>query len=625
MALTGKQRARLLGHFGTEAAMEAAAREGDIQAFREASGGSERRAVEMIAELLGGFSGGFLASERAVRVHESILELLQGFARTATARNRLRLLRPLESRERILASIDNCLAARDRAMRLPRSEVEGLLRGLSRPRRPPPAFDPAVVMLVESDEEHGGLSSSELSRRCRILPASDPEGLEEAEVIVYVTGEGRLDLSRLENVVTVPSGARDFEMAPGVVLDFFTANRDLLATAARLSEVLGRPSACAGVVPVLDALRARKVEPAAYERAVLAVRDEMNAELRKHASELHLSGDEVLEVLGQGVPRKVREIYSRVLAAGRARLRSLTGTDAAPFEMRYPVEVDAGELERVQRRMAAEAGTALFEERVRAARRLRELRPSVERELTEALDFDYEFALGTFCLDFGLVAPRPGAGFSFEGLANLSLARSGGLQRVDYSFGEAERAVLLTGANSGGKSTLLEALAQAVTMARCGLPVCARAATVELPEELYFFAQRRALDAGAFEGFLRTLVPAVTGGARKLILADELEAMTELEAGSRIVAAMIDLARSSGSTMMVVTHMAREISKHTSVRIDGIEARGLDESYNLVVDRTPRRDFLARSTPELILRRLAETSSGPEQKVYRGLLEKMKQ
>jgi len=42
------------------------------------------------------------------------------------------------------------------------------------------------------------------------------------------------------------------------------------------------------------------------------------------------------------------------------------------------------------------------------------------------------------------------------------------------------------------------------------------------------------------------------------------------------------------------------------------------------VDRTPRRDFLARSTPELILRRLAETSSGEEQAVYRELLGKMK-
>jgi DNA mismatch repair protein MutS2 len=71
--------------------------------------------------------------------------------------------------------------------------------------------------------------------------------------------------------------------------------------------------------------------------------------------------------------------------------------------------------------------------------------------------------------------------------------------------------------------------------------------------------------------------------------------MTELEAGARIVAAMIERVKETDSTIIVVTHMAREISKFTQVRIDGIEARGLDADYNLVVDRTPRRGLLARS------------------------------
>ena len=624
MVLNEKQKGRLLQHFKTEEALEAAARDYDIEAFREACGGGQRKAVELIAQVLGNFEPGFLASERAGAIHEGILELLQGYARTARARNRLGLIRPLADMNDMKARLELCLAARDRASRLPRAEVEGLLRGLSMPVQPPPKFDSSTVMLVEGPGEFERLSASELSRYCRMLSAEDTSGLEEAEVIVYLTSEGRLDLTRLENVVTVPSGSRDYEMAPGIVLDFFFANAALLATVARLRAVLGLKSACAEAVPLLEGLRARQVDLAGYERAVLAVRDEMNAELKRHAGELCLSGDEVLEVLGQGVPRKVREIYSRVLATGHARLRALTGHDDAPYIMKYPVEIDDRELEKARRRISAEAGTALFEEKVRAARRLREARPAVETELKEALDFDFEFALGSFSLDYGLVAPRFGRDFSLEGLAHLALARNAGLQRVDYSFGGKENAILLTGANSGGKTTLLEALAQAVIMARCGLPVCARAARLELPEELYFFGQQKNLNAGAFEGFLRTLVPAVTGKARRLILADELEAMTELEAGARIVAAMIERLRETDSTIIVVTHMAREISKYTRVRIDGIEARGLDAGYNLVVDRTPRRDFLARSTPELILRRLAETSSGEEQQVYRELLGKMK-
>jgi len=55
--------------------------------------------------------------------------------------------------------------------------------------------------------------------------------------------------------------------------------------------------------------------------------------------------------------------------------------------------------------------------------------------------------------------------------------------------------------------------------------------------------------------------------------------------------------------------------------VDGIEASGLDDEYNLIVDRTPRMDYLARSTPELILRRVYEKSDGKVKDVYRKMLE----
>jgi len=626
MALTEKLRARLLAHFKTGQAMEAAARDFDIEAFREAAGGaSEKRAAELISEILGDYSWGFLANERAREMHEWVTGLVQAYAHTSYARNRLRLLGPLTDIVQIRGHIDVCMTAKEKAASLPRERMEALLARLCRPKAPQPKFNPSVMLLIENEEEYERVSRGELSRYLRIIPADDPSGLEEAEVIAYVSSQGRLDLTRLENVVTIPAGARDFEMVPEVVLGFFCSNRDLLATVAELRSMTGAKSVCAEVLPVLDKVRGRQVDFRAIEKAVLQVRDEMNAELKRHASELQLSGDEVLEVLGQGVPKKVRDVYSRVLSTGRTRLRALTGYDHSPYVMKYPVEVDEEELDKVRRRILAETGTALFEEKVRAARKLKDLRPAIEREVQEALALDFEHALGAFALDYGLVPPSFGNGFVMEGCAHLALARKDCLQRVDYAFGGQDNAVLLTGANSGGKTTLLETLAQAVIMARCGLPVCARTAHIELPEELYYFSQQRNLNAGAFEGFLRTLVPAVSGGARKLILADELEAMTELEAGARIVAAMIERVRESSSTIIVVTHMAREISKFTKVRIDGIEARGLDEAHNLVVDRTPRRNYLARSTPELILRRLAETSEGEEKKIYKELLDKVKE
>jgi dsDNA-specific endonuclease/ATPase MutS2 len=145
---------------------------------------------------------------------------------------------------------------------------------------------------------------------------------------------------------------------------------------------------------------------------------------------------------------------------------------------------------------------------------------------------------------------------------------------------------------------------------------------LKTPEGIYFFTQKRSLDAGAFESFLKGFLPIVTSKSTKLVLADELEAMTELEAASRIVGTFIELLRETGSFGVCVTHMAEQVSMHTTVRIDGIEARGLDEHFNLIVDRSPRMNYRARSTPEFILRRLQSKATGAEKKVYDLILAK---
>ncbi len=62
----------------------------------------------------------------------------------------------------------------------------------------------------------------------------------------------------------------------------------------------------------------------------------------------------------------------------------------------------------------------------------------------------------------------------------------------------------------------------------------------------------------------------------------------------------------------------------TPVRVDGIEAEGLDENNNLRVCRSPRYNYLAKSTPELILDRLVRSTKGPEREFYARLLAKFK-
>ena len=75
--------------------------------------------------------------------------------------------------------------------------------------------------------------------------------------------------------------------------------------------------------------------------------------------------------------------------------------------------------------------------------------------------------------------------------------------------------------------------------------------------------------------------------------------------------------------MVLVTHLAPAILAEMpdkDVRIDGIEAQGLDENMELIVDRTPKRNYLARSTPELIVKRLIERSDGDSKSIFKDIL-----
>ena len=86
---------------------------------------------------------------------------------------------------------------------------------------------------------------------------------------------------------------------------------------------------------------------------------------------------------------------------------------------------------------------------------------------------------------------------------------------------------------------------------------------------------------------------------------------------------MLEAAESHDSTcMLLVTHLAPAIidAAGKDLRTDGIEARGLDEDLELIVDRTPRRNYLAKSTPELIVRRLVERSGGEAKSVFKSIL-----
>jgi hypothetical protein len=61
--------------------------------------------------------------------------------------------------------------------------------------------------------------------------------------------------------------------------------------------------------------------------------------------------------------------------------------------------------------------------------------------------------------------------------------------------------------------------------------------------------------------------------------------------------------------LIIATHLGHEIQNilPEKTRIDGIEAKGLDKDFNLIVDHNPVLGKLASSTPELIVERMANS------------------
>ena len=244
------------------------------------------------------------------------------------------------------------------------------------------------------------------------------------------------------------------------------------------------------------------------------------------------------------------------------------------------------------------------------------------------MEFDFTYALGRFALEENLTFPEISQEpcLSFEDGHHLFLERP---DPVSYSLGEKEhheKVALLSGVNSGGKTSLLDLVAQIVILAHMGLPVPARACRMSLFEEFYYFSKSRGtLSAGAFETAMKKFA-VVENEKRKLVLADELEAITEPGASARIIACMLDELNRRGCVAIFVSHLAEDVRRfaQTPVRVDGIEAEGLDENNNLRVCRSPRYNYLAKSTPELILDRLVRSTKGPEREFYARLLAKFK-
>jgi dsDNA-specific endonuclease/ATPase MutS2 len=625
---------------------------GDVARIARAPGISEGRAARIARAAIRqehDDDGEFLVTPRAREVYESALGLLRERAVTDYARKRLATFYPSAAASRVeeVRSF-----AREAADREPTPEVLEALEGVA-PLEPPRDVRVRDRCLATNDAET-------YSAARKSVPEMSVELVENARGIadlargystVVVLDESFSGLDVEGDVRVEPTALEDpAAVVPERTLAFFARNRETLRAAAAvheaadlaapfdvaaLDDALGRLNED-GTVAGDEALDDLEDAVADLDAAVSMAESVANDRLREAIEErdVTIEGADLLSLVERGagvdslLRRELSEEFAAAVEAARDYLVDALGLEdyesmarrAFGDEPTFPVEHDERVVERLREELTAERDRRAAGLKRDLADELREMREPAREFVENALELDVELAVARFARDFDCTFPTfEGRGFAVEGgrspLLDVPFEDA---EPVDYGV---EGVALLSGVNSGGKTSTLDLVALVVVLAQMGLPVPADSARLERFEALHYQAKTQGtLDAGAFESTLREFGSLVAGDRRRLVLVDELESITEPGASAVIIAGILEALEESDSTAVFVSHLAGEIRQEADadVTVDGIEALGLEDG-ELQVNRSPVKNHLARSTPELIVEKLAE-EDGDE--LYAELLEK---
>ena len=633
---------------------ERALAEGDIATLARAPGLSEGRAAVVARGAIRrrhGDEGGFLATDRAREVYEDALDLLRERTVTDYGAKRVATFYPTRSASRIA----EVRAFVDRATdRDPDPAVREALGGVE-PLEPPPTRRVRDRCLATADAERFA-AAEDAFPELSVEVVEDTRGLAElarsyATVIALDEQFAGVDVDGDVRVRPDALDAPD-EIVPERVLAFFAENRSRLLAAAEVAEAAGLDPDCDldGLRDALDRVAddGTVVGDAELDRLSTAVDDldaavgtaesVANDRLRDAIRErdVTIEGTDFLSLVEQGarvdslLDRELADEYADAIDAAREHLVEALDLKpeeagfaerAFPEDPAFPVAHEESVISRLRTELKAARDRRAARLKRELAADLSGLRDPAESLVRDALEVDVELAVARFAADFECTLPTFVGGEGHEtggsdadeddhgitiegGRSPLLDVDFEDVDPVDYAV---SGPTLLSGVNSGGKTSTLDLVALVVVLAQTGLPVPADRVELERFSELHYYAKTQGtLDAGAFESTLRDFRGLADGAANRLVLVDELESITEPGASAKIVAGILEALEEQAATAVFVSHLAREIraAADFDVAVDGIEALGLEDG-ELVVNRSPVKDHLARSTPELIVEKLA--------------------
>ena len=682
---------RLIEHFTSQEAAIEAFMQHNVAAIAAVPGIGEKNAVALMQAFIFKDENispdSFLKTPEARRVYRQLLNTIKSYTSTAYARDKLNIYFPLPSsrHDKIISVMEDVAAAcrmvdnifaTDTGFDQLKHELAGV--------KPVKTTSPRKVkdrVIVAARIEEFQQAKASFGSAIDVLLAESPRELADAATAYHhVTASMKLE------GVNIPYDAEvDFadltnlgmwQVVPETEIAFYSQNLKSITSAIqayKLTENTGshvfvnikpghviRLESALEVVGDNNDIRTGTDDEMDRIRSALDRLDDTikttensaNLRLREflESSTVTLSGKDLMNAVGGDVKDLVnREISGRYTEIVKETVQSIIDElnldqkesllldNLFSQDIMTTIEADRDAVEKLRLMLRARLAKRRMDMLRDAARKLSDLKDTARALVSGAMELDMWFAIGLFARERNLTTPRltDEPGIHIRAGTNLSL--EGDIQPVDYALGEVsgsladgytpERVAVLSGVNSGGKTTTLDMVAQVLILSHMGFPVPGEEVSVGPLDELYYFGKSRGtMDAGAFESTIREF-SVVSGTGRMAVLVDELESITEPGASARIIGGILEsLAGNPHAVGIFVSHLAESIMEHTSapVRVDGIEARGLDDELNLIVDRNPRYNYAAKSTPELIVERLVRRADDDKKDFYQRLLDKFK-
>ena len=281
----------------------------DLEKLIAIEGISQRKAVEIMNQLIGNPAQQFLKSERAYQLYDEIVEKILKYSNTSYSKNRILLLAPIKDEFAIAERLSFVMQAKEKVSQLNIKELSRLMKKLDEIKTPKANYDASKAILVESAEDASYLMDLGLNNYYTIITASDsPLFIEEIrgyEFIFYIYSEGFLDFGGMPNLIMINKDAPSYQLVPETTLDYFRENRALFETVAKIREILGEDTVLGDVGTVLDELDNYKQKEIDLDEIVTNEKANIDHELKERIENIDLKGDEILELLNNDFPPKI--------------------------------------------------------------------------------------------------------------------------------------------------------------------------------------------------------------------------------------------------------------------------------------------------------------------------------